>query len=139
VAGGVQGRSGTGFDPSPQFWVDRVESDHGALAVVGRCFFGPVRTGLVFDGIVSARDGAWLLSDLVTCHLQVAEIHVLRRPAGEIDQMLSGRLALSGQVPAGLGYNSLLVSSGSPDDGWMLRDGLWARQVTSGDPASAAG
>ncbi|HEX6520107.1 MAG TPA: hypothetical protein VF070_08870, partial [Streptosporangiaceae bacterium] len=60
MAGDVQGPSGTGFGPSPQFWVDRVERDGGApLAVIGRCFFGPVRTGLLFDGVVPGRDGGW--------------------------------------------------------------------------------
>ena len=91
MAGNVQGPSGTGFDPSPQFWVDRVESDPGTLAVVGRCFFGPIRTGLVFDGIVSEREGAWLASDLVACRLGVAEVYVFRQLADEMDQMLSGQ------------------------------------------------
>jgi hypothetical protein len=45
VAGDVQGPSGTGFDPGPQFWVDRAESTPWSLAVVGRCFFGSIRTG----------------------------------------------------------------------------------------------
>jgi hypothetical protein len=127
VVGDVQGRSGTGFDPSPQFWVDRVESGLGALAVVGRCFFGPIRKGLVFDGVVSERDGAWLPSDLVRCRLQVAEIRIFRQLSDEMSQTLSGRLALSGQAPAVLGCNSLLVSCGSPGDGWALRGGLWTR------------
>jgi hypothetical protein len=127
VAGDVQGPSGTSFDPSPQFWVDRAESAPGSLAVVGRCFFGPIRTGLVFDGIVSARNGARSLSDVVACRLRVDEIHVYGRLADEIGQVLSGRLVLSGNAPAGLGCDSLLVSRGCPDDGWRLRDGRWAR------------
>jgi hypothetical protein len=127
VAGDVQGPSGTGFDPSPQFWVDRAESTPGSLAVVGRCFFGPIRTGLVFDGIVPARNGSWSRSDVVTCRLRVAEVHVFGRPADGIDQVMSGRLVLSGNAPAGLGLDSLLVSRGSPDDGWVLRDERWTR------------
>ena len=127
MAGDVQGPSGTGFDPSPQFWVDRVESAPGALAAVGRCFFGPIRPGLVFDAIVSARNGAWPLSGLVVCCLRVAEIHVYGHPADEMDQVLSGRLLLSGMAPAGLGCDSLLVSRGSPGDGWTLQDGQWTR------------
>jgi hypothetical protein len=81
---------------------------------------------MIFDCIVPAsRDGAWLTSDLVTCRLQVAEIRIFRLVADEIDQTLSGQLALSGQAPAGLGCDSLLVASGSRDDGWTFRDGLW--------------
>ena len=114
MAGNVQGPSGTGFDPSPQFWVDRVESATRTLAVVGRCFFGPVRLGLIFDGIVSARNGAWPLSGLVVCCLRVAEIRRYGRLVDELDQVLSGRLVLSGMAPAGLGCGSLLVSRGAP-------------------------
>jgi hypothetical protein len=125
VAGDVQGPSETGFDPSPQFWVDRAESTPGSLAVVGRCFFGPIRTGLAFDGSVSARNGAWSLADVVAFRLRVAEIHIFGRLADEIDQVLSRRLVLSGNSTAGLGCGSLLVSRGSPDDGWMLRGGRW--------------
>ena len=127
MAGDVQGPSGTGFDPSPQFWVDRAESTPGSLAVVGRCFFGPIRTGLVFDGIVPARNGSWSRSDVVACRLRVAEVHVFGRPADGIDQVMSGRLVLSGNAHAGLGLDSLLVSRGSPDDGWVLRDERWTR------------
>ena len=96
MAGDVQGPSGTGFDPSPQFWVDRAESTPGSLAVVGRCFFGPIRTGLVFDGIVPARNGSWSRSDVVACRLRVAEVHVFGRPADGIDQVMSGRLVAGG-------------------------------------------
>ena len=99
----------------------------GSLAVVGRCFFGPIRTGLVFDGIVPARNGVRSLSDVVACCLRVAEIDVFGRLADEIDQVLSGRLVLSGNAPAGLGFDSLLVSRRAPDDGWMLQDGRWTR------------
>jgi hypothetical protein len=127
VAGDVQGPSGTGFDPSPQVWVDRVECTPGSLAVVGRCFFGPIRLGLVFDGIVSARNGVWSLSDVLACCLRVAEIRLYGRLVDEMSQVLSGRLVLSANAPVGLGCDSLLVSRGSPDDGWMLRDGRWTR------------
>jgi hypothetical protein len=64
---------------------------------------------------------------MAACRLRVAEIHVFSRLADQIDQVLSGRLVLSGNAPAGLGYDSLLVSRGSADDGWMLRDGRWTR------------
>jgi hypothetical protein len=131
VAGEVQGPSGTGFDPGLQFWVDRAETAPGSLAVVGRCFFGPIRTGLVFDGIVPARNDARSLSDVVPCCLRVAEIHVFGRLADEIGRVLSGRLVLSGNPPAGLSFGSLLVSRGAPDDGWMLRDGRWTRAEAS--------
>jgi len=128
VAGVVQGPSGTAFDPSPQFWVDRVEGDRGSVEVVGRCFFGPICAGLIFDCIVpTRRDGGWLPSGLVACRLQVAEIRMFRRVADEIDQTVSGQLTLSGQVPAGLGCDCLLVARGARDDGWMFRDGLWRR------------
>jgi hypothetical protein len=127
VAGDVQGPGGTGFDPSPQFWVDRAESAPGSLAVIGRCFFGPIRTGLVFDGVVPARNGAWSQSDVVAGCLRVAEIRLYGRLADAMGQVLSGRLVLSGNAPAGLGWDSLLVSRGFPDDGWMLRDGRWTR------------
>jgi len=114
VAGDVQGPSGTGFDPSPQFWVDRAEGAPGPLAVVGRCFFGPIRTGLVFDGIVSKRNGAWSVSDVVACCLRVTEVHVFGRVADVIDPAMSGRLVLSGNAPANLGLDSLLVAGQRP-------------------------
>jgi hypothetical protein len=106
-----------------EFWVDRAESTPGSLAVIGRCFFGPIRTGLVFDGVVSARNGAWSLSNVVACCLCVAEIRLYGRLADAMGQVLSGRLVLSGNASAGLERDSLLVSRGSPDDGWMLRGG----------------
>lgn len=104
--------------------MDRVEGNPAPLAVVGRCFFGPIYMGLVFDGIVPARrNGAWLSSDLVTCCLRVSGIRIFHQVADEMDQSLSGQLALSGQAPARLSADSLLVAYGSRDGGWEFREG----------------
>jgi hypothetical protein len=128
VAGDLQVPSGTDFDPSPQFWVDRVELDGpGSLAVVGRCFFGPVRTGLAFDAIVPRRDGGWPSSGLVACFLRVAEAWVSRRLVEEVDQGLSARLVLSGEAPDCLAASSVLVARVQSGEGWEFNGRLWTR------------
>lgn len=128
MAGDVQAQSGTAFDPSPQFWVDRVELDGPLLAVTGRCFFGPVGPGLVFDGVVPGQGGGWPAAGLVTCRLHVAEAYVLGRLADEVDQVVSARLVLSGTAPACLADGSVLVARGGQTGlGWRLQGGLWRR------------
>jgi hypothetical protein len=127
VAGDVQAPSGTGFDPSPQFWVDRVELDGPPLAVTGRCFFGPVGTGLVFDGVVPGQDGGWPAKGLVACRLHVAEVYVFGRLAEEVDQVVSARLVLNGTGPACPVTGSVLVARGQAGNGWRLQGGLWRR------------
>jgi hypothetical protein len=128
VAGDLQVPSGTSFDPSPQFWVDRVELDGpGPLAVVGRCFFGPIRTGLAFDAVVPRWDDGWPPSGLVACCLCVAEVWVFSRLAEELGQLMSARLVLSGEAPACLAAGSVLVARGQSGEGWRLEGGLWAR------------
>lgn len=118
MSGDVQAPSGTDLDPSPQFWVDRVELEGpGLLAVIGRCFFGPVRTGLLFDGVVPGREGRWRSSGMIDCCLRVAEIQIYGRLTDEIGQMLSARLVLSGQAPACLASDALLVARGDPSGG----------------------
>src|SRR5580693_3911057 len=113
MGGDLQTPSGTGLDPSPQFWVDRVELDRpGPLVVIGRCFFGPVTTGLAFDGVASRRDGAWPLSNVVSCRLRVEEARIYGRVVDEVDQMLSARLVLSGEAPVCLVGESVLVARG---------------------------
>lgn len=127
MAGDVQGPSGTSFDPSPQFWIDHVEADGPPLGVIGRCFFGPVGPGLVFDGVVPGEDGGWPSSGLVACCLRIAEIYVFRRLADEIDQGYSARLILSGAAPACLAADTLLVARRHRVNGWRLRGSLWTR------------
>lgn len=124
MAGDVQAPSGTGFDPSPQFWVDRLEPVSAPVAVIGRCFFGPVGTGLVFDGVVPQQDAGWPSSGLVACCLRVAEVYVVGRLTSEVDQVMSARLVLSGDWPACLAAGSVLVARGQPGDGCRFRDGL---------------
>ena len=61
--------SGAGFDPSAQFWVDRlVPGDLGTPSVIGPVLFGPVRKGLAFDGVAPGRDGSPRLRS-VQCRL----------------------------------------------------------------------
>jgi hypothetical protein len=128
MVGNVQTPSGTGFDPAPQFWVHRVDPDSSwPLAVIGRCFFGPVRTGLVFDGAASRQDGGWDLSGLIACCLRVEEICIYGRLVDEIDPVVSGRLILSGEAPGNLAPDTVLVARGFPGDDWKLRDGRWVR------------
>jgi hypothetical protein len=128
MAGDLQTPSGTDFDPYPQFWIDRVEADSaGLLVVIGRCFFGPIRAGLLFDGAVRRRPGGWHQSGLTECCLRVAEIRVFRRLADEIDQDLSARLVLSGEAPAALEADSVLVARAERDEGWIRQGRLWAR------------
>jgi hypothetical protein len=128
MAGNVQTPSGTSFDPSPQFWIDRIDPDSsGGLAVIGRCFFGPVRVGLAFDGVASRQDGGWVLSAVTACTLRVEEIRAFRQLTDEIDQGLSARLVLAGTAPASLTSDSLLVASGYPSHGWSFRHRLWLR------------
>jgi hypothetical protein len=97
------------------------------VSVIGRCFFGPVGTGLVFDGIVPQQDARWPSSGLVACCLRVAEVYVVGRLTSEVDQVMSARLVLSGDWPACLAAGSVLVARGQPGDGWRFRDGLWRR------------
>jgi hypothetical protein len=117
--------------------VDRIECDQELLGIVGRCFFGPISTGMIFDGVVLARRGrVWSPSDLVPCRLQIAEIEVFRRLVDEIDPVMSGQLALSGQPPPGLGSDSLLVADGSRDGRWTFRDGVWRAESLARFPAA---
>ncbi len=128
MAGNVQALSGTSFDPSPQFWIDRIDPDSSGLpAVIGRCFFGPVRVGLAFDGVASRQDDGWVPSAVTACCLRVEEIRAFRKLTDEIDQVQSARLVLAGTAPASLTSDSLLVASGYPSHGWSFRDGLWVR------------
>ena len=93
------------------------------MAVIGRRFFGPVGTGLVFDGVVPQQDAGWPSSGLVACCLRVAEVYVVGRLTSEVDQVMSARLVLSGDWPACLA-GSVLVARGQPGDGCRFRDGL---------------
>jgi hypothetical protein len=110
----LQAPSGTAFDPSPQFWVDRVELDGAEpLVVFGRCFFGSVRVGLHFDHVARRRRGGWPQSSLAKCYLRVTEIQAYGRLTDEIGQMLSALLVLSGEAPECLGPNTILVAVGN--------------------------
>jgi hypothetical protein len=80
---------------------------------------------LVFDGVASRQDGGW--SGLIACYLRVGEIRMYGRLADEIDQTLSARLILTGEAPASLARDAVLVARGCPGDGWRLQDGLWVR------------
>ena len=97
--------------------------------MIGRCFFGPVTTGLAFDGVASKRDGAWPRSGVVSCCLRVVEARIAGRMVDEVDQVLSARLVLGGQPPVGLARESILVALGRSNAGWRLQGGLWAREL----------
>lgn len=130
MSGNLQTPSGTGFDPSPQFWVDRVELDcPEPMVVIRRGFFGPITTGLVFDGVAPKRDGAWPLSDVVSCCLRVEEARIFGQVTDEVDQSLSARLVLSGQPPPCLADESVLVARVHSGEGWRLQGRLWAREA----------
>ena len=97
------------------------------LAVIGRCFFGPVRTGMAFDGIAPPRDGNARWMDPVDCRLLVAEAHFYGRLVNEINQGHTARLILAGDAPACLAYDAVLIAHGASDRGWKLGGGLWRR------------
>jgi hypothetical protein len=124
----VQGSSGTRFDPCPQFCVHQVEQHGpGTLAVIGRCLFGSVRTGMAFDGVAPPRDGSRCWPDPVGCHLLVAEAHFYGRLVDEIDQMHTARLILAGDAPACLAYDAVLVARSASAGEWRLDGELWRR------------
>jgi hypothetical protein len=99
MAGDRQAPSGTAFDPWPQFWVHEVVSS-GPLTVTGRCWFAPVTVGTVFSAL--AVPGQRHSPVPARCRLRVEEISAYGRPAGELDQTVSARLILGGDVPPGL-------------------------------------
>ncbi|HUN32142.1 MAG TPA: hypothetical protein VMU95_08970 [Trebonia sp.] len=124
----IQGLSGTHFDPCPQFCVHQAEHHgQGMLVVIGRCLFGPIRTGMAFDGIAPPRDGNTCWPDPVTCRLLVTEAHLYGKPVDEINQALAARLILTGDVPACLAYDAVLIVPSASEDGWRLDGGLWRR------------
>ncbi len=124
MAGDRQTPTGTSFDPSPQFSVLEV-GEHWPLTVTGRCQFAPVRTGTIFDLLVTPSGNAQTTSP---CRLLVEEIRVYERPVDELDQVWSARLVLSGDNPPLLAPQSLLVALASQDAGhWRLTNGLWQR------------
>jgi hypothetical protein len=53
MAGDRQAPSGTVFDPSPQFWIHKVERNDPPT-VIGRCWFAPVAVGMTFDAVTSS-------------------------------------------------------------------------------------
>jgi hypothetical protein len=124
MAGDRQAPSGTVFDPSPQFWIHKVERNEPP-AVIGRCWFAPVAVGMTFDAVASRRTGAW---ELDRCCLQVKEIHAYGHLIDELDQIVSARLLLSGDLPSGLAPESVLVSRNYPSAQWEFQGALWLRK-----------
>lgn len=127
MAGDQQTPSGTSFDPSPQFWVHRIELGR-RTAVTGRCWFGPVIVGMRFGTVADKQADAWAISP---CHLRVDEISLAAHHLiDELDQMWSAQLILSGGFPPGLDAESLLVARGCSSSGnWERQGTLWRRRT----------
>jgi hypothetical protein len=128
MAGDRQTPGGAGFDPYPQFRVHEPELSPLGLVVTGRCWFGPVLVGAVFDRLAGFSDGCWTVTD--QCQLRVDEIEFSRVLVGQLDQTCSGRLVLMGSRPTSLSSESLLVATDAAGaKGWHLAsDGLWHRR-----------
>lgn len=124
MAGERQSPSGTVFDLSPQFWIYRVERSEPPT-VVGRCWFAPVAVGVTFDAVASERAGTW---ELDRCWLRVVEINAYGRMLDELDQIVSARLLLSGDLPSGLVPESVLVARNYPSAHWERHGALWVRK-----------
>jgi hypothetical protein len=121
MAGDRQAPSGTVFDPSPQFWIHKVERNDPPT-VIGRCWFAPVAVGMTFDAVASKRTGTW---ELDRCWLQIEEIHAYGHLIDELDQIVSARLLLSGDQPSGLVSESVLVVRNYPSAHWERQGALW--------------
>jgi hypothetical protein len=135
MAGGRQAPSGTAFDPWPQFWVHEVVSS-GSLTVTGRCWFAPVTAGTVFTALTAP--GRHRRPAAVPCRLPVEEISAYGRLIGELDQDVSARLVLSGDIPPALGPGSVLIATASQEAGrWRRAGSLWIRASTATMPADA--
>jgi hypothetical protein len=126
-----QTQSGTPFDPAPQFWVDRLDTEDGS-SVVGRCWFGPIRRSMTFDSIATKQGERW---DCQPCELRIDAAQVFGRMTDRIDQSYSAKLTLSGPMPAEVG-GALLVSLDEPAVGWVLRPNdhtgvgqMWVREL----------
>jgi hypothetical protein len=128
MAGDRQAPSGSPFDPSPQFWIHKVERNE-PLTVIGRCWFAPVAAGMTFNAVASRRTGTW---ELDQCWLQVEEIHAYGHLLDELDQTVSARLVLSGALPSGLASESVLVARNYPSAHWERQDALWLRKQQLG-------
>lgn len=137
MAGDRQAPSGSAFDPWPQFWVHEVVSS-GSLTVTGRCWFAPVTTGTVFTALTAP--GRHRSPAAAPCRLPVEEISVYGRLIGELDQDVSARLVLSGEIPPALAPGSVLIATASQEDGrWRRAGSLWTRASTATMPADARG
>lgn len=128
--------SGTAFDPCPQFWVHEVVSS-GPLTVTGRCCFAPVTTGTVFTAVTGS--GQHRSPEAVSCRLRVEKISVYGRPADELDQVVSARLVLNGDVPPALALGSVLIAAAGHETGrWRRAGSLWIiRADVAATPADA--
>jgi hypothetical protein len=124
MAGDRQAPSGSPFDPSPQFWIYQVECDEPPT-VTGRCWFAPVAVGMTFDAVASKQAGTW---ELERCQLQVEEIRAYGHLLDELDQTVSARLLLSGNLPLGLASESVLVARNYPSAQWERQGTLWLRR-----------
>jgi hypothetical protein len=123
MASDRQAPSGTVFDPSPQFWIDKVERNEPPT-VLGRCWFAPVVVGMTFDAVASKRSGTW---ELDRCWLLVEEIHAYGHLIDELNQIVSARLLLSGDRPSGLVSESVLVARTYPSAHWERQGAIWLR------------
>lgn len=123
MAGDRQTPSGTAFDPWPQFWVHKVASS-GPLTVAGRCGFASVTTGTIFTAFTAPGRHRWPAA--VPCCLRVETISAYGRPAHELDQTVSASLVLSGDVPAALTSESVLIAMAGQEPGrWRRAGSLW--------------
>jgi hypothetical protein len=128
VAGGRQTPGGSGFDPNPQFRVQEAEPSSIGLVVTGRCWFGPLLIGTVFDRLASFSDGCWTVID--QCQLRVDEIEFSHVLVDQLDQSCSARLVLQGPRPISLSSESLLVAfdAEGAKDWHRAADNLWHRR-----------
>jgi hypothetical protein len=120
-----------GFDPAPQFSVHEVSRGRrGRIAVIGRCWFGPIVVGTRFTRL------AWLRASPavapVPCRLEVEWLELFRKPAVEVTQVYTARIGMRGEPPEGLteGVHDerlLLVGELPPEGTWEWDGRFWVR------------
>ena len=137
MADGRQAPSGTVFGPRPQFQVHEVVSAV-PLAVTGRRLFAPVCAGTLFT-LLSAP-GRQHPPEPARCRLRVEEIRIFGRRAGELDQVMSAHIVLSGSFPPELGPGSVLIDQADGEAGqWRRAGSQWVRAGVTAMTADAPG
>ena len=126
VSGDLQTDSGTPFDPAPQFVVERRDASSSRV-LHGRCFFGPVRVGTVFDLRAGQIDDGWESTPLTSpLTVESAEIYdgVF---VDEIGQTYTARVHFDLAIEDVRDGDLLIASASSYADGWRRGDKLWER------------